>query len=142
MRRFIRTLVASFAMLSVFAGMTSCTKDMIREKKILGTWEVEKLEMSFELEGVHMTESVTPEEVGDDMFSSMTFKSGGEFVIGYVGGQIVEGSWSYAEDKLTLTASEDSDSETIVFDVVELDIKKMVLATDLEGFKVHLYLKK
>ena len=141
MKRIFNVLIASFAMLAISAGITSCDKDSIAVAKLLGTWKTEKMVMVATLGGVEISETITLDKGDDEMFKTLTFTSDGNVVAIYKNGETDTATWEYSDGKLILT-TEDSGAVSLEFNVDELTRKSLVISMSESGAKLSYHFKK
>ena len=141
MKRLFNLFVAAFVMLAMAAGFTSCSKDAMGEKKLLGTWKTEKMVVAMTLEGVEISETITLDKGDDDMIKTLTFTSDGNVVVTYKDGETDTATWEYSDGKLILT-TEDSGAVSLEFNVDELTGKSLVISMSESGAKLSYHFKK
>lgn len=141
MKKIVNLFVASFAVLALSVGFTSCSKDAMGEMKILGTWKIEKMVVAMTLEGVEISETITLDKGDDDMFKTLTFTSDGSVVATFKDGETDTATWEYSDGKLILT-TEDSGAVSLEFNVDELTRKSLVISMSESGAKLSYHFKK
>jgi len=141
MKRIINAIVAAFAMFAISAGITSCNTDSMAEMKLLGTWEVEKMVLTMELDGKEVTQTITLDQGDKDMFKIMTFTSDGKLVVTYKNGGLEDGYWKYSDGKLSIS-EEDSGAMELEFDVDKLTMRTLVFSLTESGMKLSYHFKK
>ena len=141
MKRIFNVLIASFAMLAISAGITSCDKDSIAVAKLLGTWKTEKMVVVATIEGVEISRTITLDKGDDEMFKTLTFTSDGNVVAIFKNGETDTATWEYSDGKLILT-TEDSGAVSLEFNVDELTRKSLVISMSESGGKLSYHFKK
>lgn len=123
-RNLIRVLTGLFlAVLSVMS-MSSCSKDEMNEKKIVGKWQSTSINVKEYVAG----KLVSEQSVNCvDFYVGFNFKSDGTGqVIYYEGGEseTLQGTWVIMGEKLMLTAA---DGGTTTFDLISINGSSMTL---------------
>ena len=117
------------AFLSTATFFTACDDDDDNGvSSVAGKWQGDKTELVIKVEGVP-----TPINETDDAFAGkVEFKENGVAVYSE-DGEVLNGTWSQSNDKLTLTIPDDSQ---------EIDMSGVYTIKELNGSKLRIYIEK